>query len=92
MTNNFTGYVNLLVTGNDISSKVSTQYDFELDTEVKRTTTRGKHFNSNHQEKLKINSFKPVRSELFQTNCLSTGELEHEVYKIISQLNNSNTN
>jgi len=92
VTNNFTGYVNLLVTGNDISSKVLAQFDLELDTEVKRTTTRGRSFSSNQKEKLKLNSFKPTRSELFKTNCRSTGELERQVYKIISLMHVASSN
>ena len=89
IANNFTGYVNLLVTGNDKSSKVSAQFDLELDTEVKRTTTRGRNFSSNQKKKLKLNSFKPTQSELFKTNCLSTGELERQVFKIISQMHDA---
>ena len=84
--NNFTGYINLLASGNDISSEVVAQFDYELETDIKRTTTRGINFSTNQYEILKIDSSKPIRSDLFKTNCRSTGKLEAEVFKIISKM------
>jgi len=86
VNNDFTGYVNLLITGNDISSQVSVQFDLELETEEKRTTTRGIRFSTNRNDKLKLNSLKPMYSKLFKTNCRTTGKLERQVFEMISQM------
>ena len=84
--NNFTGYINLLSTGDDISSQVVAQFDYELETDIKKTTTRGSKFSTNQHETLNFNSFKSMRSELFKTNCRSTGKLEAQVFKMISKM------
>ena len=86
VTNDFTGYVTLLVTGNDISSQVSVQFELELETEEKRTTTRGRRHGTNRIDKLKLNAFKPMQSKLFKTSCRTTGKLERRVFDMISQM------
>jgi hypothetical protein len=82
--NDFTGYVNLLVTGNDVLSQVSIQVDLELKTNVERITTRGRQFKTNRNESLQLNSYRPVQSELFNTNCMTTGKLEKKTFEMIS--------
>jgi len=84
--NNFTGYVNILITGNENSSQASVQYELELETEEKRTTTRGMAYSTNQHERLTLTSYKPMPSNLFKTNCRTTGNFERQVFEIISQM------
>lgn len=86
ISNNFTGYVNLVITGNDISSRVLAQFTLELETDEKLTSSRGAQYNRNRHEKLMLNSYKPVYSDFFKTNCRTTGALERQVFEIMSQM------
>jgi hypothetical protein len=90
-TNNFTGFANLFITGNNISSKVMVQYELELQTEEKKTSTRGRNFSSDLNVKLQLNSNKPVHSSLFKATCQSTGNLERKILDIMASIPDSVT-
>ena len=88
-SNNFTGFANLFVTGNDTSSKVTVQYVLELQTEEDKTSTRGRNFSSELQVKLQLSSSKPVHSSLFKATCRSTGNLERKILDIMASIPDS---
>lgn len=86
ISNSFTGYVNLVFTGNDISSRALVQFNLELETDENLISTRGPQFSTNKHGKIELSFNKPIYSEIFKTDCRSTGDFERKVFEIISQI------
>lgn len=84
--NTFTGHANLIVTGNETSSRIIVQYNLELHTDEKKTTTRGVRYNTNETENLQFGLAKSMHSDLLNTTCRSKGNLEQHVLDILKMV------
>lgn len=89
VSNHFSGYADILVIGNEASSKIFLQLDLELMTDEKLTSTQGMRYNTERKYQLKLSPNKPAYSEVFKANCRSTGHFERQVMQLISLVKKS---
>lgn len=86
ITNRFTGIANVVVTGDNVSSKAMTQFELQLHTIQSTTSTQGRQHSPTIERTLKLRSNEEVLSPIFGTTCRSTGKFEESFLNLISMI------